>query len=96
MMNKENLEYIKNQIDTMLIEIYDNKDKLRIVKGKIEEGVIINGNPLGYDKIQKDIYQLDKIIDNLNNVRNNCVRKLELIEQNGSINNENINNSGDN
>lgn len=83
-MEKDKLEYIKSQVSIILQEIYENKDKLKLTRKSLEEGIIINGKYLGKDKIEEDIYKLDVLAENLINVIEHCNQKIESIENNNS------------
>jgi len=80
-LDKAQLELVKKEIDELLDGIYDTKDKLTIAKTKFEEGVVINGKALDDGKIEKDLYKLDQVIQNLLNVREHCNQKISSNEK---------------
>lgn len=84
-MDNETLEYRKRQIDIILDEMYETRDRLKKIKSIAQEGIIIGGKYLGQDKIEQDLYQLELIIENLLYVRNHCNQKLDMIVQNNSV-----------
>ena len=79
-LNLEQLESVKKEIDELLTSVYDTIDKLTLAKGQIETGVIINGKTLDDGKIAEDLKELESMVQNLTTVREHCNEKISLLQ----------------
>ena len=81
MMNKMNLQLMKNDISEILEHIHETKRRLTNANSKMEEGVIVNGKSVGNGKISEYIAKLDSVSESLNRISSHCDQKIQIIEQ---------------